>query len=174
MTLQNQTLATLKIDRPPEPDEAKRSSLWILLFLGLLVAGAGAAFWIHRSGVKEVRTALARPAEAGGGAGGAGTVLNASGYVTARRQATVSSKATRKVVEVLLEEGVEVEAGIVLARLDTSNVEASLRLAEAQVAAARSTMGETRALLERAELELKRIRPLAEQRIASPSDLDRA
>jgi multidrug efflux pump subunit AcrA (membrane-fusion protein) len=60
-------------------------------------------------------------------------VLNASGYVTARRSATVSSKVTGKVVEVLVEEGMKVEEGQVLARLDSSNVEASLRLAEAQL-----------------------------------------
>src|ERR1035441_9831902 len=58
------------------------------------------------------------------------TVLNASGYVTARRQATVSSKVTGKVAEVLVEEGMKVQEGQVLARIDDTNVKTSLRLAE--------------------------------------------
>jgi len=58
-------------------------------------------------------------------------VLNASGYVTARRAATVSSKVTGKVTELLIEEGLKVQEGQVLARLDDTNVKASLRLAEA-------------------------------------------
>ena len=51
------------------------------------------------------------------------TVLNASGYVTARRQATVSSKITGKVTEVLIEEGMKVQEGQILARLDDTNVQ---------------------------------------------------
>jgi RND family efflux transporter MFP subunit len=70
-----------------------------------------------------VSTVPARPAAAGGPDR---TVLNASGYVTARRAATVSSKVTGKVMELLIEEGMKVQAGQVLARLDASNVEKSL------------------------------------------------
>ncbi len=55
--------------------------------------------------------------DASSGRGGA-AVLNASGYVTARRRATVSSKITGKVVGVIVEEGMAVKAGQVLARLD--------------------------------------------------------
>jgi multidrug efflux pump subunit AcrA (membrane-fusion protein) len=75
--------------------------------------------------------------------GGEKTLLNASGYVTARRQATVSSKVTGKVVEVLFEEGMKVEAGQLLARLDASSVEKSLHLAEAKCESARKAMDET-------------------------------
>jgi multidrug efflux pump subunit AcrA (membrane-fusion protein) len=53
------------------------------------------------------------------------TVLNASGYVTARRVATVSSKVTGKVVEVLIQKGRQVKEGQVVARLDDTNVKAS-------------------------------------------------
>ena len=179
MTLQKDALATLRIDRPAESEGSGQSRVWLWLVFVLLLLGGGGALWLLSSRPVAVRTAIARlPDTAGGAEGSTGTgqatVLNASGYVTARRQATVSSKATGKVVEVMLEEGMKVEAGQVLARLDTSNVEASLRLAEAQLAAAQGTTGETKALLDRAQLDLKRIRSLAEQRIASPSDLDRA
>jgi RND family efflux transporter MFP subunit len=165
------TLEALRIERPERPaNRARPRWPWIVVLLLLVAGGLGIAAW-QRAKVSLVVTAPAVPASGGAARN---TVLNASGYVTARRQATVSSKATGKVVEVMLEEGMRVEAGQVLARLDTSNVEASLRLAQAQALSARRAMGETEAQLDRAELELKRIRPLAAQQIASPSDLDRA
>ena len=77
-----------------------------------------------------MRTVLVREAT---GNGIERTVLNSSGYVTARRQATVSSKITGKVVEVLIEEGMKVQEGQVLARLDDTNVKTSLRLARGAV-----------------------------------------
>jgi RND family efflux transporter MFP subunit len=101
-------------------------------------------------------------------------VLNASGYVTARRQATVSSKITGKVVEVLVEEGKRVEAGQILARVDDTNIKAGLRLAEAQASAAKSALHETRVRLKEAELQLKRTVDLAKNNIATQSDLDHA
>ncbi|HEX9636946.1 MAG TPA: efflux RND transporter periplasmic adaptor subunit, partial [Acidobacteriota bacterium] len=124
---------------------------------------------LTRGGAPEVTTAVARESEAGGG-----TVLNASGYVTARRQATVSSKVTGKVEEVLIEEGMHVERGQVLARLDTSNVEVNLRLAEAQLATARASVEETKVRLVEAELTLGRNERLVEREVASQAELDRA
>jgi multidrug efflux pump subunit AcrA (membrane-fusion protein) len=72
-----------------------------------------------------VSTVLAREIS---GASGDRTVLNASGYVTARREATVSSKVTGKVTEVFIEEGVAVKSGQVLAKLDDTNAQASVQL----------------------------------------------
>src|SRR5207247_8929621 len=95
--------------------------------------------WIRPKAI-EVRTVLAREVASGGER----TVLNASGYVTARRAATVSSKVTGKVTEVLIEEGVKVKEGQVLARLDDTNVKAGLKLAEAQWDSARAALEETR------------------------------
>jgi RND family efflux transporter MFP subunit len=94
--------------------------------------------------------------------------------VTARREATVSSKVTGKVVEVLIEEGMRVEAGQVLARIDTSNVEKSFQLAEAQAESARKALEETRANLTQAERELGRFTKLVASEVASRSELDRA
>jgi len=102
------------------------------------------------------------------------TVLNASGYATARRQATVSSKVTGKVVEVFVEEGKRVQEGQVLARLDDTNIKASLRLAEAQFNSAKSALDETRARLKEAELQFKRTTDLARNGIATQADLDHA
>src|SRR5262249_58398616 len=102
------------------------------------------------------------------------TVLNASGYVTARREATASSKVTGKVVEVLIEEGMKVKEGQVLAKLDDTNVKASLNVAQAQLESAKASLEETRAQLKQAEQEFKRMTELATRQIASPSDLDKA
>ncbi|HEU0009409.1 MAG TPA: efflux RND transporter periplasmic adaptor subunit, partial [Verrucomicrobiae bacterium] len=102
------------------------------------------------------------------------TILNASGYVTARRQATVSSKVTGKVVEVLIEEGMSVKENQVLARLDDSNAQANLRLVAAQLQSAKSTLSETQVRLQEAEREWKRISGLAAANVASAAELDRA
>jgi HlyD family secretion protein len=102
------------------------------------------------------------------------TVLNASGYVTARRQATVSSKVTGKVTEVHVEEGMKVKEGQVLARLDDTNVKTSLRLAEAQLVSATNLLAETRVRIKEAEQELERQTGLLKNKIGTQADYDHA
>lgn len=164
-------LDALRIDRSAEPPRSSRRSGWVWVLLLLLFAG-GAWWWKHREGTIAVTTITVR-AETGQ-KGGRKTLLNGSGYVTARRAATVSSKVTGKVLEVLTEEGKTVEAGQVLARLDGSNVEASLRLAEAQLASARIGSAEIQANLDFAQQERKRFEDLVKSNTASKSDSDRA
>lgn len=163
------TLDQLRIDRR-HARPASSSPLWIVLLV-LAVALAAVALWyLRRPAPPKVRTAAVREVSSSQPR----TLLNASGYVTARREATVSSKVTGKVIEVLIEEGMNVESNQVLARLDASNVSASLRLAQAQLASNRSALAETRVRLDEAQRELQRVRQLALDRIASSSDLDRA
>jgi RND family efflux transporter MFP subunit len=100
--------------------------------------------------------------------------LHASGYVTARREATVSAKVTGKVVEVLIEEGMKVKEGQILARLDDSNIKTGLDVAEAQLESTRLSLEETRAQLKQSDLEFKRAIELAKLKIDSQSDLDKA
>ena len=83
-------------------------------------------------------------------------MLNASGYVTARRRATVSSKVTGKVLEVFVEEGKAVKKGQVLARLDDSQIRAALGVAQAQLVASQRGAAEDEARLKQAELNLDR------------------
>ncbi len=109
---------------------------------------------------------------AAGSSGGA--VLNASGYVTARRQATVSSKVTGKVTEVLIEEGMQVKEGQILARLDASYPERNVALARAEATAAASALEETRVRIREAQLDYDRAQRLAQSEIASRADADRA
>jgi HlyD family secretion protein len=163
-------LDDLRIKRSdlPEPNSRIRP---VAIGLAILVLAALVIWWSTRPGAVEVHTAVAREV---GSAGGDHTVLNASGYVTARRAATVSSKVTGKVIEVLIEEGMKVKEGQVVARLDDTNVKASLAVAQAQLESAKTTVGETRAQLKQAEAEFQRVIELVKQKIASPSDLDRA
>ncbi len=162
-------LASLKIERR---NERRGPALpWVLLAVVLLGAGAVAAWaWASRDTTPEVRTASVREVQVEEGT----TVLNASGYVTARRQATVSSKVTGRVTEVFIEEGMRVSAGQVLARLDDSNATVNLRLAEAQVGAASTSLTETRVRQREAAVELERMLRLHERAIISQSELDRA
>jgi RND family efflux transporter MFP subunit len=163
------TLDELRIDRASAPRGRLRVAP-VAIALIVIVAAVGVIWWFNRTKPAVVRTiTVQEPAS-----GIDNTLLNASGYVTARRVATVSSKVTGKVVEVLVEEGMKVEAGQVLARIDPSNVEKSLNLAEAQAESARKALEETRANLEQAEREFRRVTQLAASKVASASELDRA
>ena len=164
------SLNDLRIERDSRP-ETPRPLLPKVLTAGVLVVVGAAIWWTARPGAVEVRTAVAR--EAAGDAAER-TVLNASGYVTARREATVSSKVTGKVTEILIEEGVRVDAGQVLARLDDTNVTGSLRLAQAQQDSAKTALEETRVRLREAELALTRQGALLKGNAAAQADFDQA
>jgi len=170
MASENPTLDQLRIHRPDAPARPPRTAL-IAIAAAIVLGGLGVTWWLTRAPVVAVRTAEAR---ASARASGDRTVLNASGYVTARRQATVSSKVTGKVTEVLVEEGMKVKEGQVVARLDDTNVRASLLLAQAQLAAATSALAETRVRLTEAEQELQRQAALAHARVSAAADYDHA
>jgi RND family efflux transporter MFP subunit len=163
-------LDDLKIERPHPSREGSRGWVIIVIVLLLLALIAAASFWYVRNRPVEVRTVAARDVAAG--PAGERTVLNASGYVTARREATVSSKVTGKVVEVLIEEGMRVEAGRVLARLDDTNIRASLDLAEAQLKATQAALAETKVRIKQAERELQRVKSLLQEGINTAANFD--
>jgi HlyD family secretion protein len=170
MDPQKPALDDLRIKRSEKPESNLR--IWpITIAVFVLALAAMVIWWLAQPKAIEVRTEVAREISSGAGER---TVLNASGYVTARRAATASSKVTGKVVEVLIEEGMKVKEGQVLARLDDTNVKASLDVAQAQLESAKTAVEETRAQLKQANLEFQRTIELAKQNIASPSDLDRA
>jgi RND family efflux transporter MFP subunit len=163
-------LDRLRIDRSEAPRAAPagRGRL-AAVALAVLAVAAAAVVLLLRARPAEVATVRV---EAAGGGGGPAAVLNASGYVTARRQATVSSKVTGKVEEVLVEEGMRVEAGQVLARLDDRQAELALGLAEARLDAARKAVGETEALLREARLREERTRRLVADGVVSAAERD--
>ena len=170
MSLPQPRLDDLRIERGAKPGSPRRLLPGILAALALLAATV-AIWWFTRPAVPAVRTAVAREVAR---AGGERTVLNASGYVTARREATVSSKVTGKVTEVLIEEGVRVKEGDILARLDDTNVRASLLLAGAQLESAKAALGETRVRINEAELDLQRQSALVKGNVVAQAEYDRA
>src|SRR5438105_3208823 len=144
-------LAELRIDRAPERPAASRWVFWIALVIIMAVAGFGAYRWVTRERPIEVQAATVTERAAGTQA----AVLNASGYVTARRRATVSSKITGKVVEVNIEEGMAVKEGQILARLDDSAPQALMAYAKAQAESARKAVAENEVRLNEAKVTLQ-------------------
>ena len=161
-------LKELRIDRTDRDGQGHRG-LWILLVILLVGAlGVGAYYAVFESKI-PVDIVIAEAPAAGPAA-----VLDATGYVIARRQATVSSKISGKLTEVLIEEGVEVEADQLLARLDDTDAKAQLDLARARLAAAQARLGEIQVQLEQARRGLERQTELRSRQLASEEALETA
>lgn len=162
-------LADLRIERRDD----EQASPWprrVLLSLAAVVLVATASWWFLGRD-RAIPVAVASVAWSEGGRS-AVSVLDASGYVTARRQATVSSKITGKIEEVLVEEGMSVREGQILARLDDSMTRRQLALAEAGRESSRSRLREIEVRRDEAARELARQRDLANAEVASRRDLD--
>jgi RND family efflux transporter MFP subunit len=101
-------------------------------------------------------------------------VLAASGYVVARRKATVAAEITGKVVEVLIEEGMTVAEGQVVARLDSVLAESDLALARSRVEAADAAIGAISADLQDATRIHSRVQTLAQKNFATDAELTKA
>lgn len=167
----SERISQLKIDRSAPPP-AGRS--WLLPVIALAATVLVAAWWLLlRPGASAVpvETDIARRPPS---ATAANSVLDASGYVVARRQATVSSKVTGKVVEVFIEEGMRVEQDQVVAKLDDTTERAQLALSQAQADSSRASLAETEALLKNARLDRDRQRDLAARKLASAASVDLA
>ena len=171
MTNLKDDLASLRIDHHARAGGRGRG-WWVVLAAVAIVLAAGGWLWSKRVDAAPVTTA-AVVARTGSGAA-AGAVLNASGYVTARRRATVSSKVTGKVLEVFVEEGKAVRKGQVLALLDDSQMRAALAVAEAQLESARRGAAEDEARLRQAELTLGRLEQLVKDQVIGKAELDAA
>ncbi|MEZ5787991.1 MAG: efflux RND transporter periplasmic adaptor subunit [Xanthobacteraceae bacterium] len=99
--------------------------------------------------------------------------LTASGYVVARRKATIAAEITGKVTEVLVDEGMTVKAGQVLARIKSRLTETDLALAESRAKAAEAAANATAAELRDAERIHERTLSLAKKSFASEADMTR-
>jgi len=163
-------LSALRIERAPLAPAGRGWGRWFALLVLLAAIGGGARWWSQRVVPLEVEVAPVSQRAAGAQA----SVLNASGYVTARRRATVSSKVTGKVVEVNVEEGMAVREGQVLARLDDSTVRAALALSRAQLEAARRAVPEVEVRLDEARLVQARRERLAKDGLVTAAEIDTA
>jgi RND family efflux transporter MFP subunit len=165
-------LNQLRIDRDREPPRSARWVPWVIAAAGILAAAALAWYWYRPTGI-PVHAAVAQ-SDAGEGSADAPSILDASGYVVARRQATVASKITGKMVELDIEEGDHVKEGQVIARLDDTNLRAALNAARAQLDYARSGLAETDVNLKNARRDYERQRSLLGGHFVSQSAVDNA
>ncbi len=193
----SQELKSLRIDRSVGPSENQQVPPYRTIAIGVGVSAVAllAGYFLFSGGTPQPATppSASTPSSASPGSAPssqvaqAGTTgqtgqpagavimpasgLVASGYVVARRIATVSAEITGRVTEVLVEEGLKVEAGQVLARLDSSLVDQDVPLARAQVASVEADLANNLAALAEAERVLARTKPLAERNAASQADL---
>jgi RND family efflux transporter MFP subunit len=165
-------LNQLRIDRnAAEP--ASRAPWIVAIVIVLLLVVGGAAWWFFSTGKSFVVESASAVAPSGEG-GAATAVLQATGYVTARRQATVSAQITGTLAEVLIEEGERVEAGQVLARVEDTAQQANLGQAQAQLAQARAQVGQYQAQLAQARRDLVRQQDLIGRKLVSQQSVEAA
>jgi len=168
--------------KPLKPDlsslritDAKRSNpgagrrwLWIILaviFVGLVAAVASA--YHNRKAEVEV-TAARKPAS------GPAAVLNASGYITPRRRATIAAKITGRVTGVFFDEGTRLSENQLLATLDDSDTRRALDSAKADRDASHAAIADFQVQLRNAEIELHRTQQLVKEGVQTQQALDAA
>lgn len=140
--------------------------VFVLLLAALLVAGALYAY-MHQAPTVQVATAEAADS-------GPQALLNASGYVTPQRRATVAAKITGRVTGVFFTEGMHVPKGFVLATLDDSDAQRTLASAKADRDATQASIADLQVQLKNAEIELHRAQELRAEGIQTQEALDNA
>jgi RND family efflux transporter, MFP subunit len=167
-------LKELRIGRDQREDHDRGPGRWpwivgTLIVLLALLGGAGWMLFGHRAVAVQTATAIAPSSGSG-----AGAVLQATGYVTARRQATVSAQITGTLTAVLIEEGDHVTQGQVLARLDDSGYKANLDAALAQAASSHALVAQYQAQLAQGEHDAMRQQTLAARGLVSAQSAEQA
>jgi len=163
-------LSDLKIDRHEQSSGDGNRRLILIAAAILVTIAVIAVLIVGGTSATTVEVAVARAVPSGGEA----TILNASGYVEPRRKATVSAKITGKVTEVLVDEGMIVEKGQILAQLDDSDARRRYEAIRAERDVARASIEELEVNLADAERTLRRTRELRDDGVASIQDLDSA
>jgi len=165
-------LKELRIDRGAVAEAPSRRGLWIGHgVVALAVIAAVAWFALSGRSALPVTTAVARAMPQ---TGASASVLDATGYVTARRAATVSAQITGTLTEVLIEEGDHVTEGQVIARLDDTAQKAQLAQAEAQLHAAQATLVQWQSQLAQAERDAKRADDMVGRKLVSQQAVEQA
>jgi RND family efflux transporter MFP subunit len=166
-------LAALRIPQE-ERGGGRGKPIVVTLVVLLVLAAGGFGAWYWSTALQAASVKVAPVNVKAGGPNAPSAVLNASGYVVARRRAAASSKVTGKVLDVLIEEGHSVKQGQILAHLDDTQARASLNLAEAQLAASRKSYAEDEARLAQAEVTLKRRESLLKEQVVGKAEVDDA
>jgi RND family efflux transporter MFP subunit len=168
-------LNQLRIDRTEEPEDSggRRGLIWA--GIATVVALIGGYFVYRAMNPDGIPIKVATARQVGGGSAGRGaSTLDASGYIVARRQATVSSKITGKVMEVLIEEGQRVSKDQVIARLDDSNYRTAYDQAKAQLAQAQANVHAAQVAFDNAKPIFERNKKQIEQGVISGQTFDTA
>lgn len=161
-------LSGLRIDRS-QPATGRRRRRWWPLVVGVVIAGGALAAWLAPRPV-EVKVASVVQSTASQQY----VELTASGYVVAQRRAAVASKAAGRLMELNVREGSQVRKGEVIARLDDSDVRASILAARSGVLQAEAGVRQAEVELANAQAELKRSQGLQGQGFISPQAVDTA
>lgn len=162
-------LASLKI-HDSSRQKAGGGRMWLYILLAVVVLALAAAAFALRSRAAVVDVTTAQPA----GTTAAETLLNASGYVTPQRRATVAAKITGRVTGVFFAEGLHVKQGQLLATLDDSDARRALNAAVADKNAAQAAIADLEVQLKYANIELHRAQELAAEKVQSQQALDAA
>jgi len=162
-------LNQLRIDRGVQSAPSRAGRLWLAGIVTVFSIGAVAAWFWTRPGAVRVHSASAQPIAGGASAS---SILDASGYVVARRQATVASKITAKMVELDIEEGDHVKAGQIIAKLDDTNIRAALNQSSAQLDFAKASLAETQVNLANAQRDYERQKSLLQGHFVSQAVVD--
>ncbi|MEO3691669.1 efflux RND transporter periplasmic adaptor subunit [Roseateles paludis] len=161
-----QLVNQLRIDKDLREDADQGVPKWVWAGVGVLALGlaAAGAWWWQSHRPVPVQTVMATASNAGR-AGSA--VLQATGYVTAKRQATVATQITGTLTQVLIEEGDVVKPGQIMARLDDTALRASLNAAQAQTEVTAANVNQLQAQLAQVEADAKRTAELAGQGVVT-------
>jgi RND family efflux transporter MFP subunit len=163
-------LSALRIDEGSRHQHGgPKWSRWLAVAVGLIFL-ISAAVYVLRGNTPIVEVAAAQAPSASGEV----ALLNASGYVTPRRRATVAAKITARVTQMYAEEGMRVKDGQILALLDDSDYRVRLNLAKADRDATAAGLQDLQVQLANAETELHRAQQLTGQGVSSPEVLDNA
>jgi HlyD family secretion protein len=163
-------LSGLRIEERARPAGSGRGKRRLLAAAAVVILVAAAVVVATRTRLAVVAVAEARPA----GDPAATALLNASGYITPRRRATVAAKITARVVDVYVDEGMTVTEGQLLARLDDSDARRRLQAAKAQRDATAAQIASLKVNLANAERELRRQEELRTDGFTSVQALDLA
>ena len=173
-------LEQLRIERPPPTPAGSgrrrgvRTGLLIGVAVVVLAAAGGIAYWeVSQADAVPVQAVVARALAASGtSAPVVGSLLDASGYVVALRDATVSAKSIYKVTDMLVQQGESVKAGQIIARLDDSNVRAQLEESQAQVMQARAALAAAKLAADDARPTFQREQKELAEGLISPDAFD--
>ncbi|HEX7370252.1 MAG TPA: efflux RND transporter periplasmic adaptor subunit [Rhodanobacteraceae bacterium] len=168
----NDLLHELRIDRGQRDDDGSRARWpWVVgVVVAIVIVVAVVATFALRGRAATVQTSTAEAAASSGDA----AVLQATGYVVARRQANVSAQIIDTVTQVLIEEGDHVEKGQVLAKLDPTQYQAQLDSAKAQYAAAQAQVVKARATLKQDRENAARMNAVVARGYVSKQDAQQA